>query len=286
MICEVCGKELKYPKSTSHRNSKFHQNALIGTSTRTDKYTETEFDAEQYTKQYSARTTSKSFFKTTEASFVYKVIPSVIIGFIMAAFGCWYYAGLIELNLLAYIGLAVLGIALTIAIAMLSLSKHNLVAFILYVPTTFLIGILQVPTIQWALGEVGFDTAMELFIIASVGGILATIAALAIGAIFHDSIMDIGGQLMYKLTAMFIATIAIEIFLWLIFGITDLVILIVSGLVIIWITGMTILDGAYIYDNRDVAGDNWVYWAYSIFLDVWIYLIRIFVILVVLSKDD
>jgi hypothetical protein len=210
----------------------------------------------------------------------------VIIGFLFAALGTWYYATRIEFDLLGYIGLFVLALVLTIAIAALSLSERNLLAFIIYVPTCFLIGILQVPTIQWALGEVGMETAVELFLIAAVGGVLATIAALAIGAIFHDSIMDIEDQLMYKLLALFFATIVIEIFLWLFFGITDWVILIICGLVIIWITGMTIMDGAYIYENRDIAADNWVYWAYSIFLDIWIYLIRIFIILTILKKND
>jgi len=28
MVCNVCGKEVKYPKSKSHTNSKFHQAAL------------------------------------------------------------------------------------------------------------------------------------------------------------------------------------------------------------------------------------------------------------------
>jgi len=294
MICDVCGKDIKYPNASSHINSKFHQNALhLRPKTESKprvKAVEKKFDAEEYLnalypKRYD-KSSNKSFFKSDEGAFLCKVIPTVIIGFIFAAFGCWYYAGLVELNLWAYIGLFVLALGLTIAIALLSLSEYNLIAFILYIPACFLIGILQVPTIQWAVGEVGMETAIDLFMIAAVGGVLATIAALAIGAIFHDSIMDIEDQLLYKLTAMFIATIVIEIFLWLIFGITDLVMLIICGLVIIWITGMTILDGAYIYENKDIANDNWVYWAYSIFLDIWIYLIRIFIILVILSKDD
>lgn len=235
----------------------------------------------KYEKQRRKR--GRSFFASFEGTFLCKVIPTILVGFILFAMGGWLFLST-EFDLLAYIGLIALFFVAGIGAIALAHGEKNALSLAVFLPFSFLGGYLEIPTLQWAVGEVGLAVAVQLYEISVVLGVLATVGALAVGFVCHDSLREWEDEILKKLVVMGIVVIALEFVLYLVFGITDWVILLTSGLVLLWITGVVILDGSYIADARDNADtDHWMYWAISVYLDVVIYVVRIFLILVALS---
>lgn len=214
-----------------------------------------------------------------ESYFFRKSIFVIFIGLVIWMISTILFGGtvlLLTITLPFYIFSIIMYFILWITVGILAYMKYNIASMIMFFITAFVTGIVEAPIITWAAISLGsIEFAITLFLYASILGVIATGIALFIGYYFRERISKMTGiwmiLIIFGLILLFVELIFGFIYQW------EQYILITTPLVLIWIFGTIIWDGSRLtdYDN-----DEWMILSLTIFLDLIIVIVRIFILLV------
>lgn len=217
-------------------------------------------------------------------SFFMKSVFTIFIGLLLWMVSTILFGGTVIFlffDLTSIILLLIGYIALWVTTIILANQKKNRIAQILFFITAFYTGIMQSPVIIWGgiyLGDL--QQAINLFLVASILGVLATGIALYVGYKFRERLNKFRDY--WWLLAIYgLIVLIISIIIGFLYNF-ETYMLITSPLVLIWIFGTIIYDGIRLGDRN--LEEEWMTIALSIFLDLIIVIIRIFYYLVRFSK--
>ncbi|MHA1727122.1 MAG: hypothetical protein ACTSWY_00125 [Promethearchaeota archaeon] len=166
-----------------------------------------------------------------------------------------------------------------IAVFILASKRQNAGAMILFLATSFASGIVQSPIIRWASGMLGsIKMAGQVFFVASLFGTLATAGALIAGRYFGKRITS---QLYRGAMIGMIILIPAEMILTWTIGFNTVIFW--TSIVMFGLLFITILyDGAHL---KEEVQYSWMMAVATIFIDLMVMIIRVFIILVSLLSD-
>lgn len=212
--------------------------------------------------------------------FYNKTLPTLFIGMAIWAFSALFFSGFITgtpilLPLGLLVGLSILYFVIWIATMILAARRQNEVAQILFFSASFITGILNSYILLSGALEVGLKLARDVFAAASIIGVFAVGAALAIGYTFRRNFSQ---KYIYSFLIFGFILILMEWILSIFIADFSGWIVAISIFGLIWILGITLYDGATL--PAKIAAGYWMMAVIDIFLDLVITIIRIFIILI------
>ena len=222
-------------------------------------------------------------YETTGMIFFSKCVPVLTIGMILwmvstLAFGGVLFEGF-TLGSSTYIAGLVGYFVGWIATFFLAYRRENTAAMILFFVTTFATGIIEAPIIMWASYMLASpQMAYNLFLIASIMGVLATGGALLIGRYLGRRIPQ---RLWVGAFVLLIILVPTELIILWVVGFNQAIFW--TSIVMFVLIFITILyDGAHLKESIEFS---WMLPVMNIFLDLVVMIIRIFIIIVSIVSD-
>jgi hypothetical protein len=228
-------------------------------------------------KTYPKKDWTKVFGKSNLHNLWTKSLPVLIGGMIIWFFSTLFYGGYLgvpplNLDLSGKILLLIIYFGLWLFSFFLALTKNNLFAMITFFITSWVTGICQYPILVWVKELLGLDIARNLFFMASLFGILSTLAVFIMGYSLKGKI---GGRYLISLSIFGLILVITEPILIFIFGF-DEVIFITSIGVLAYVFLTILIDGSRLQEKME--NDEWMMITLRIFLDLIIVIIRVFII--------
>ncbi|MHA1746246.1 MAG: hypothetical protein ACTSWW_09615 [Promethearchaeota archaeon] len=215
-----------------------------------------------------------------------KALPTMFIGAFIWAFCAMFFSGyftsgnlplefgggFIITTIISYIGI-------WIATTIFAARRQNHTAALLFYIAAFITGLMNSFILYGAAAVIGLELATFLFVISSVVGVFAVAGGLIIGLAFKDKIK---GNFLWSFMIFGIVLIFMESIIYMM-GVTTPMMMGISALMLIWIMGVVVYDGATL--PAKIRQGFWMIAVINIFLDFVIVVIRIFFILVQIFAD-
>lgn len=213
-----------------------------------------------------------------------KALPTMFIGAFIWAFSAMFFSGYfgfppLEMSGGLFIALIVGYFGLWIVTTIYAARGQNHTAALLFYVAAFITGVLNSFVLYAAAAVIGLELAKFLFIISAVVGVFAVGGGLIIGLAFKDKIK---GNFLWSFMIFGIVLIFMESIVYMM-GVTTPMMMGISALMLIWIMGVVVYDGATL--PAKIRQGYWMIAVIDIFLDFIIVVIRIFVILVQIFAD-
>ena len=208
-----------------------------------------------------------------------KALPTMFIGAFLWAFSAMMFSGYfgfpaLELGIGLIIPIIIGYFAIWIITIIFAARGQNGTAALCFYAAAFLTGVMNSFILSSAAAVIGLELAQFLFVVSAVVGVFAVAGGLIIGLAFKDRIK---GNFIRSFMIFGIILIFME---WVIYalGVTAPLMMGISALMLIWIMGVIVYDGATL--PAKIRQGYWMIAVIDIFLDFVIVVIRVFIILV------
>jgi FtsH-binding integral membrane protein len=215
-----------------------------------------------------------------------KALPTMFIGAFIWAFSAMFFSGYFTSGILplefggGFIIATIIGyIGIWITTTIFAARGQNHTAALLFYAAAFITGLMNSFVLYAAAEVIGLELAMFLFVVSAVVGVFAVAGGLIIGLAFKDKIK---GNFIWSFMIFGIVLIFMESIIYMM-GVTTPMMMGISGLMLIWIMGVVVYDGATL--PAKIRQGYWMIAVIDIFLDFVIVVIRIFFILVQIFAD-
>ncbi|MHA2297326.1 MAG: hypothetical protein ACXAEU_14810 [Candidatus Hodarchaeales archaeon] len=239
------------------------------------------------TYDYDVYETREMAYPDADTMFFTRVVPGIAIGLAIWLFGILYIGPYIFVNIpgFFFIGLIAYIVLWIATIIVASKAQNNSLAFLLFLGTSALSGVLTTPIFVWGAAMVGsLDLGFQLGAV-SVGGALTGVLVMGFAGYRQRHNRELAASLGSFLFWGVLATIGFEFLTFFLFPGQYFMILFFTSIAMIWLTLIyAFYDGMRLRDMLDSG--LWMYAVVMFFLDIIILAVRIFIILVTIFASD